>query len=68
VKQLEVSGSIFLDFNVSNTNGEKFDDYFNNKRDLGGIVNKLVELLGVTEVAAILQPILVFSLNQAELN
>jgi hypothetical protein len=38
VKHFEVQSHVFLDFNTSNTSDDQFDEYFNNKRDLGKII------------------------------
>jgi hypothetical protein len=63
IKQLEVTSDTFLEFNSVNTNEEQFDEYFNTKRDLGGVIKKLVKLIGPSDVAQIITPYLQFTLQ-----
>ena len=43
-----------MEFNFLNTNDDIFDEYFNNKRDLGKIIREISKLIGVKETTQIL--------------
>jgi len=43
--------STFIEFNFSMIDSEEFDFYFDTKRDLGKIVRKLTDLVGVSKIA-----------------
>lgn len=47
---------MFLDFNTTNTQEQEFDEYFDNKRDLGKVLRNLCKLTGSTEVVGLLLP------------
>jgi len=44
----------FEQFNFLDTNDEIFDNYFNNKRELGKILRETTKLIGVESVSNIL--------------
>ena len=53
-----------MEFNFVNTNEDIFDEYFNNKRDLGKVIRDIAQLIGVKQSIQIINP----KLEQAVLN
>ena len=56
----------FEQFNTLETDDEIFDLYFNNKRDLGKIMRETTKLIGVEQVAIILNSKLDVLVSQAQ--
>lgn len=51
IKNLTVSNEdTFQEFNYQNMQEDIFDEYFNNKRDLGKLIKLTAELIGVNEI------------------
>jgi hypothetical protein len=56
IKHLTFSSSqYFVDLNTVTTNEDEFDEYFNNKRDLGKIVRDVTKLIGIDFMLTFMQ-------------
>lgn len=48
------TSEIFLEFNKSDVKDEQFDEYFDNKHDLGQVMRELIRLLTVPKIMQVL--------------
>ena len=65
-KHLTLNNSdVFIDFNNFDTKDERFDEFFNNKRDLGKILRNTAKLVGVKAILPMLLERLELSVSHA---
>ena len=65
-KHLTLNNSdVFIDFNNFDTKDERFDEFFNNKRDLGKILRNTAKLVGVKAILPMLLEMLELSVSHA---
>lgn len=62
------TSDLFLEFNKTEVKDEQFDEYFNNKHDLGQVMRELIRLLTVPEIIQVLNKQLEDGLALAQAN